>query len=122
MHILKSQFYEWNHLFFTEESKNRFLEANSEFYNQLASIGIPLSDLACLEVLATYRKEYYYLPLYWSDNAKVQEILLENIARNYRAVPVDKNPDLLDADAPLQTPLLPDEQPILKQYLMFFDS
>lgn len=122
MHILKSQFYEWNHLFFTEESKNRFLEANSEFYNQLASIGIPLSDLACLEVLATYLNKYYYLPLYWSDNAKVQGILLENIARNYRAVPVDKSPDLLDADAPLQTPLLPDEQPILKQYLMFFDS
>ena len=119
MYLPNSQLYNWNHFIFTEVSKDLNDASNFNFYNRLNEIKNSHSDVQQMDLIAVYRAKYFYLPLYWSEDVQVMEALKENLARNYKALPLEIIP-FLSADPELfQNLLLPREIGVCQEYIRF---
>ena len=120
MYLRNSELYFWNPLFFTESSKFDEKSNNHSFYVNIEAIKMRYPDVVLKEALVYYRNQWFYLPVYWSNNKEVQLILINNLSQNYTSSPLVIIPDILDINILSENPLQTDIKEIVDIYLNTF--
>ncbi|AQX86104.1 hypothetical protein ATB97_19240 [Elizabethkingia bruuniana] len=116
MFLQASKLYQYNEMYFTENSRLIADTKNFNFYLEIDRIE-KISPLIRTDILAVNRGKFFHVPLYWSDKTELQAALKANLSCNYNLSPLELYLEFEALDFSQESPLPESALKILKAYL-----